>query len=158
MALTDKKRTFADAVLAGKSNKQAAIEAGYSAATASAAGARLVKDKDVVAYLAKCKKDKPQRQKVERQEKQAEKSAPTFDLNSALQHSDPKAFLLAAMNDIGLEPKQRIEAAKALMPFVHKKLGEGGKKEQTDEEAKKVAGRFASAAPPKLIAAGGKKV
>ena len=52
MAFNSKKRLFADAVLAGKSNKDAAIAAGYSAATASAAGSRLVKDKDVVAYLA----------------------------------------------------------------------------------------------------------
>ena len=52
MALTGKKRAFADAVLAGRSNKDAAIEAGYSAATASAAGSRLVKDVEVAAYLA----------------------------------------------------------------------------------------------------------
>lgn len=44
MALTGKKRAFADAVLAGRSNKDAAIVAGYSPATASAAGSRLVKD------------------------------------------------------------------------------------------------------------------
>jgi phage terminase small subunit len=52
------------------------------------------------------------------------------------------------MNDAGLEPKQRIEAAKALMPFMHKKLGEGGKKEEKAEAAKKVANRFSPAAPP----------
>ena len=44
MTLTAKKRAFADAVLAGRSNKDAAIVAGYSPATASAAGSRLVKD------------------------------------------------------------------------------------------------------------------
>ena len=53
MALTGKKRLFADAVLAGKSNKDAAIAAGYSAATASAAGSRLVKDEQVAEYLLK---------------------------------------------------------------------------------------------------------
>jgi phage terminase small subunit len=54
--------------------------------------------------------------------------------------------------------KLRIDVAKALMPFKHKKLGEGGKKEQKNEEAKKVAGRFAQAAAPRLAAAGGKTV
>lgn len=158
MALTGRKQRFADAVLAGKTNKEAAIEAGLSAKTAAQAGARLVKDKDVVAYMAKCKKDKSKPAKEQVTAKQANNPAPTFDLNSALQHADPKAFLLAAMNDFDLDPKQRIEAAKALLPFMHKKLGEGGKKEQQDEAAKKVAGRFGAAAPPKLVAAGGKKV
>lgn len=149
MALTGKKKAFADAVLAGNSNKNAAIKAGYSKATAGPAGSRLVKDRDVVAYLAKCR---------EAAEKGEEPAGPTFDLSKAMQHQDPKNFLMAAMNDIELAPKQRIEAAKALMPFVHQKLGEGGKKEQKDAAAKKVAGRFSAAAPPKLAAVGGKKV
>ena len=51
MALTGKKRAFADAVLAGLSNKEAAIRAGFSEKTASAAGSRNVKDPDVKAYL-----------------------------------------------------------------------------------------------------------
>ena len=53
MALTGKKRLFAEALLAGKSNKLAALAAGYSAASASAAGSRLAKDKDVLAHLAR---------------------------------------------------------------------------------------------------------
>jgi len=156
MALTGKKRLFADAVIAGKSNKDAAIAAGYSAKTASAAGSRLVKDPEVAKYLR-------ERKKTGRKEPVAPaeappKPAPKFDLAAALKHSDPKAFLLAAMNDLELEPRQRIEAAKTLMPFMHKKLGEGGKKEQREEDAKKVAGRFSQAAPPRLAAAGGRKV
>ncbi|AIO66964.1 hypothetical protein DM82_1134 [Burkholderia oklahomensis] len=82
----------------------------------------------------------------------------SFDLDAMTNFTDPKAFLLAAMNDSRTEPKLRIDAAKALMPFVHKKLGEGGKKEQSAEAAKKAAGRFAPAAPPRLVANGGKKV
>lgn len=113
MALTAKKRAFAAAVLAGKSNnKDAAIAAGYSTATASAAGSRLVKDKDIAAYLAKCKKDKHPASK----ELEADAPGQTFDLGTALQHKDPK------------------------------------------EEVKKIASRFAPAAPPKLVATGGKKV
>jgi phage terminase small subunit len=81
-----------------------------------------------------------------------------FDLQSILTFDDPKAFLLAAMNDQMTEPKLRITAAQTLMPFMHKKMGEGGKKEQREEAAKGVASRFSRAAPPKLVAAGGKKV
>jgi len=38
------------------------------------------------------------------------------------------------------------------------KLGEGGKKEQKQADAQKVAGGFSAMAPPKLVSAGGKKV
>lgn len=53
---------------------------------------------------------------------------------------------------------QQYKALTALLPYVHMKKGEGGKKEKQSEDAKKVASRFAPAAPPKLVAAGGKKV
>lgn len=159
MALTGKKRLFAEALLAGKSNKEAALAAGYSAASASAAGSRLAKDKDVLAHLQRkaAATEKP------KQKTAAPASAPTaplgsFDLSQALAHRDPRAFLLAAMNDVLLEPKLRIDAAKALMPFEFAKKGEGGKKEQQADAAKKVASRFTPAAPPKLAAANGKKV
>lgn len=142
MALTPRKRAFADAVLAGKSNKDAAIAAGYSEKTASAAGSRLVKDPDVVEYLAK------HRKAVENGSPPP--SAPSFDLGKALQHSDPLVFLKAAMNDPELDPKLRIDAAKAMLPFTHKKLGEGGKKEEKQDAAQKVGGRFSAPPPPPL--------
>lgn len=47
MAPTAKKRLFADALIAGKSNRDAAIAVDYSLATMSQAGARFVKDKSV---------------------------------------------------------------------------------------------------------------
>lgn len=140
MALTGKKRLFAEARLAGKSNKLAALAAGYGAASASAAGSRLAKDKDVLAYL---------QRKATAAHKSAELSTgsdnqpSSFDLSLALSHRDPRAFLLAAMNDALLEPKLRIDAAKALMPFEFAKKGESGKKEQQADAAKQAgAGRF----------------
>lgn len=140
MALTGKKRLFADAVIAGKSNKDAAIAAGYSAKTASAAGSRLVKDPKVVDYLGKARGagvPAPATTAPPAIE------GPKFDLNAALMHTDPKAFLLAAMNDTELEEKLRIDAAKSLLPFMHKKLGEGGKKDGQADAAKAAgAGRF----------------
>jgi phage terminase small subunit len=170
MAFNSKKRLFADAVLAGKSNKDAAIAAGYSPATASAAGSRLVKDKDVVAYLAQHRERPATKQPVPAKTGRASVSpeaaavtkaatAAGFDLNAILTFKDPKEFLLAAMNDQQTEPKLRVDAAKALLPFMHPKLGEGGKKDAQKDAAKKAGGgRFASAAPPKLVASGGKSV
>lgn len=152
MALTGKKRGFADAVMAGKSNKDAAIDAGYSPATASAAGSRLVKDKDVVAYI------KARKKSAKNPAPAADSGESGRDLDADLRYSDPKQFLIDAMNATDEIPRHQIEAAKALLPFMHQKLGEGGKKEQQKEAANKVASRFAPAAPPKLVAAGGKKV
>nr|WP_310316559.1 hypothetical protein [Paraburkholderia terricola] len=65
--------------------------------------------------------------------------------------TDPKAFLIAAMNDGRTEPKLRVDAAKALMPFVHAKVGETGKKDAKGDAAKKAANKFASLATPKLV-------
>lgn len=136
MALTGKKRLFANAVLAGKSNKDAAIAAGYSSATASAAGSRLVKDAEVAEYIKKHKKAKDAGEAPP-------DDHPSFDLNQAMAHKDPRVFLMAAMNDVALDPKLRIDAAKALMPFEFAKKGEGGKKDARQEAAEKAAtGKF----------------
>jgi phage terminase small subunit len=64
------------------------------------------------------------------------------------------------MNDAKADLKIRADAAKALLPFVHAKKGEvgAGKKEQAVDAARKAAGKFSAAAPPKLAAVGGKKV
>ena len=83
---------------------------------------------------------------------------PPTILELSATYDDPAKFLRAVMNDSGTDLKLRTDAAKALMPFVHQKLGEAGKKAAKDDAAKKVASRFAPAAPPKLVAAGGKKV
>lgn len=140
MALTAKKKLFADAVMRGKSNKDAAIEAGYSAATASAAGSRLVKDPAVAEYLKKCREAT--------KAPGGEVASSPFDIGRALQYSDPRSFLLATMNDPLTEGKLRVDAAKALMPFMHQKLGEGGKKDAKDEAAKKAANKFGALQPP----------
>ena len=144
MALTGKKKAFADAKLAGKSNKEAAIAAGYSEKTAAAAGARLVKDVNIAAYLAAAKASPGKKDKAGEQ--------PPSD---ALAHNDPMAFLRSIMNDPGQEPRMRIDAAKAMLPYTHRKLGEEGKKEERQkaaESAAKGGSKFAPPPPPlKLV-------
>lgn len=86
------------------------------------------------------------------------KPKPPTILQLAATYDDPAKFLAAVMNDSETDLKIRTDAAKALMPYKHQKLGEGGKKEQKQAAAEKVAGRFSASAPPRLVAAGGRKV
>ena len=66
--------------------------------------------------------------------------------------TDPKEFLLSIVGDECADPRVRIDAAKALLPYTHPRLGEGGKKDQKQDAAAKVAGgKFAAAPPPKLV-------
>jgi phage terminase small subunit len=78
---------------------------------------------------------------------------PSPDLFDGLQEADPLAWLEKAMNNPRLDPKLRTDAAKALLPFKHAKLGEVGKKQQQKEKAGVVAGKFSPrAGPPQLKA------
>ena len=147
MALTGKKRAFADAVLAGFSNKEAAIRAGFSEKTASAAGSRNVKDPDVKAYL-----DQRRATGGGSGATAPAPPPPADDLVDIPSTTDPMEFLTNLMNEPAADIRIRADVAKALMPFKHQKLGEGGKKDQKNEDAKKVASRFAAAAPPQLKA------
>ena len=147
MALTGKKRAFADAVLAGFSNKEAAIRAGFSEKTASAAGSRNVKDPDVKAYL------EQRRASGGGETAKVALPPPAADnLVDIPSTDDPMEFLTKLMNEPSADIRIRADVAKAMLPFKHQKLGEGGKKDQKNEEAKKVASRFAAAAPPQLKA------
>lgn len=168
MALTPKKRAFVDAVRGGASNRDAAIAAGCPEKTASAAGSRLAKDKDVVAELHKLnalfpvngdvKPVKAEPPPVQPDSAEPEDGPAGFDLGRALIHRDPKDFLLAVMNDLESEAKLRVDAAKALMPFVHQRKGEGGKKEQAKEKASQAAtGVFGPRKPPTLKSVQGGK-
>lgn len=176
MALTSRKRAFIAALREGASNRDAAVAAGYSEKTASAAGSRLVKDKDVAAELMKLralglmppavnadvKADvkagpavRPPKQAVKEpastpaEHEHVDAEPAGFDLAQVLLHCDPKDFLLSVMNDLGTEPKLRVDAAKALMPFVHPRKGESGKKDQAQAKAEQAAtGKFGARRGP----------
>lgn len=70
----------------------------------------------------------------------------------------PLDFLLGVMRDQDEDKGRRLQAATLAAPYCHPKMGEGGKKDAKQAAAKKVASRYAPSAPPKLVAAGGKKV
>lgn len=79
-------------------------------------------------------------------------------LQLAATYAEPEKFLAAVMNDAGSDAKLRVDAAKALLSAKVRRAENGGKKEQKQKDAEQVASRFAAAAPPKLVAAGGCKV
>ena len=156
MALTTKQRAFVDAVRRGASNKDAAIAAGYAASSASVAGSRLAKHPNVLAALA----SSPINKNVNAVARSASAKPPVldlevngeesaFDFSKAMTFTDPKAFLIATMNDYDADAKLRVDAAKALMPFIHPRKGEGGKKEEKENAAKTASkGKFGAAPPP----------
>lgn len=166
MGLTSKQRQFVEAMARGMSKRDAAVKAGYSERTAFAAGTRLAKHPEVVAAMAKLAERTKSKSKGSAKEKAGAKSqasqpiVPPGSNVLALSklYEDPKAFLKAVMNDTVSDMKLRVDAAKAMLPYEHARVGEGGKKEQKDAAAKTVASKFAPAQPPKLVAAGGKKV
>ena len=83
----------------------------------------------------------------------ADKVAKKHDIANG--STDPAAFLESVIGNVNVDLAARMDAAKALLPYRHKKVGEAGKKEEKQAAAEKVAGRFGAAAPPKLRAVGG---
>ncbi len=73
-------------------------------------------------------------------------------------YDEPDKFLKAVMNDSGTDAKLRVDAAKALLSAQVRRAENGGKKEDQKAAAAKVASKFTTPTPPKLVAAGGKKV
>ena len=144
MALTEQKRRYAAARLAGAPKKQAAIEAGCPEKTAAQAASRLEKDPDVQAAMGRAVAVEQKR-----------KDEPAIDPNPHIpgQAGDPLEFMRSMMNDLEAEPKLRLDAAKALASFTVSKPGEKGKKEQVQEAAEQVAtGRFGLRKPGQLRA------
>lgn len=160
MALTGKKRLFADAVLAGSTNKEAAIAAGYSPATAAQSGSRMAKEPAIAAYLAEHRGAAPAKSVAPAPARPPAPPKADEPAGGAaeLTYTDPESFLMDQMNDPLLDMRMRIDVAKALMPFKHQKLGEGGKKDQRKDAAKTVGqGKFGvPLPPPRLVHSGGK--
>jgi phage terminase small subunit len=158
MALTDKKRRFADALQSGASKKDAAIAAGYSEKTAPQAGSRLAKDPDVIAAISRktrAKNATPAEVKAAgKVNSPRDVETPETGLDLA-EFDDPRDFLKAVMNQPEVEPRLRVDAAKALMPYVHGKVADQGKKEAVADAAKQAGkGRYAQGKPPLTIVKG----
>ncbi|ELT4632943.1 MULTISPECIES: hypothetical protein [Acinetobacter calcoaceticus/baumannii complex] len=142
MALTEKKKAFALAKRKGKDNKEAAILAGCPEKTASAAGARLAKDPDVIAYLERLEKATPE-QVVKHDVKPLTTNT---TIQAAKNLADPLEFLESVYSDPVEDMALRVRAAQAALPYVHGKVAEKGKKETKAETAREgsKSGKFAT--------------
>ncbi|MGF2881836.1 terminase small subunit [Acinetobacter johnsonii] len=149
MALTAKKKAFAQAKFDGANNKEAAIFAGCSPETASQAGSRMAKDSDVIAQLERLKNVKD----VNRDVKPNPKPIVTKnDIDNVSSQSDPLKFLEEIWTDPVEDMKLRMDAAKAALPYFHGKVADKGKKQSQEEQAHAAAkgtGRFATRAARK---------
>lgn len=152
--LTNKKRLYAEARLAGLNQKDSAIAAGYSPATADQSASRLEKDPDVIAHRHRVASPEPEPVPPEPMAKQPEStpetlpSEPPAEPAPPSRFDDPIEFLKSMANNVYEDPRLRLDAAKAWASFTVAKPGEKGKKEEKADAAKKVASRFATAAAP----------
>ncbi len=149
MALSEKMKKFAQAVVDGLSNKEAAISAGYAEKTASQAGSKLRKEPEIIVHIEKLKADKEGRSLTS--EKPKVKPAYTYENDSPLgdedqAKDDPLQFLIDVMNKSD-DMFMRFNAAKAALPYVHGKVADKGKKESQADDAKAAAtggGKYAT--------------
>lgn len=141
MPLTIKQTAFVEHVMRGATHRDAAVHAGYSAASAAVSGARLARHPKVVAELADRRAEA---------RKAARAAAADHPARKVTAIADPKDYLLAAMNDVGVDLRLRMEAAKALLPFMHARMGEAGAKERRKDAAAKTGAqsKFHPSAPP----------
>lgn len=151
--LTGQKRKFAIALMSGSTQAAAAIKAGYSEKSARSKGSQLNKDPDVIAFI-----NSKRGEITVTAEQQQPKSAQVKESKEPAQYEDPLDFLRSVMNDTHKDIDTRKDAAKAMLPYIHPKKGEGGKKDARNAAAQALAGKskFGSMAPPKLVVNNGK--
>ncbi|MBD0221866.1 terminase small subunit [Acinetobacter baumannii] len=153
MALTEKMKKFALAIVDGKTNKEAAISAGYAEKTASAAGARLAKDPEIIVYIEMLKaqkegrsltSDSPKVKPKDTPENSGEDENPIEEFQ--FEGDDPLDFLIKVMNFNGNKLPLRMQAAIAALPYKHGKVAEKGKKQTKAETAREgsKSGKFAT--------------
>ncbi|AVI32621.1 terminase small subunit [Acinetobacter baumannii] len=153
MALTEKMEKFALAIVDGKTNKEAAISAGYAEKTASAAGARLAKDPEIIVYIEMLKaqkegrsltSDSPKVKPKDTPENSGEDENPIEEFQ--FEGDDPLDFLIKVMNFNGNKLPLRMQAAIAALPYKHGKVAEKGKKQTKAETAREgsKSGKFAT--------------
>lgn len=151
MALSEKMKKFAQAVVDGLSNKEAAISAGYAEKTASQAGSKLRKDPEIIVHIEKLKADKEGRSLTSEKPKVKAIETSSYEDEDPIEDQystdDPLDFLINVMKNGGNEMMLRVNAARAALPYVHGKVAEKGKKESQADDAKAAAtggGKYAT--------------
>ncbi|MCG2572415.1 terminase small subunit [Acinetobacter sp. ME22] len=148
MAINEKMKKFAQAIVDGASNKDAAISAGYPEKSAAQQGAKLKKHPEIIVYIEKLKADKDGRSLTKTEVKKVNSNSEEQDWDDPpddpYSKDDPLEFLIEVMNNAGNDMFLRFNAAKAALPYKHGKVAEKGKKQTKEEEAKKAStsGKF----------------
>lgn len=148
--LTMKQRAFADNKAAGMTNRDAVVAAGYAVAAAGPTAYKLMQHPGVRNAI-----------------KAATNGTPSVDTKSGMpkmpreKYDDPMVLLVDIMGLEGLPLAMRADAAKQLLPYMHARMGEQGKKEKTKDRAHKIAssarGRLQPMPPPTMrVIPGGK--
>ena len=148
MALTEKMKKFARAIVDGATNKEAAISAGYEEKTASQQGSKLRNNSEIIVYIEKLKAEKEGRTLTSEKPKVKTENSGEYDnplSDDDYAKDDPLQFLIDVMNKSD-DMFMRVNAAKAALPYVHGKVADKGKKQTREEEAKKGAstGKYAT--------------
>lgn len=145
MALTAKMKAFAQAIVDGMSKKDAAISAGYPDKSAMQQGSKLSRNPEIIAYIdqySTAKKLTSEKKKLT-PEKPAPKPVASGEEDNPFEDSyakdDPLQFLIDVMNNKDNEMGLRLHAAKSVLPYVHGKVAEKGKKESKADGAKQTA-------------------
>lgn len=133
MLLNDKQELFARNMAAGQNQKESCINAGYSENGAAAAASRLMKIPEILARIEELRAQPEGLNKTLNKDvnnvNKAVKSASADPPVQTVPDNDPMLFLQSGINDERWPLKLRIDAAKALMPYMYARIGEAGKKE-----------------------------
>lgn len=166
--LTERQRSFVRHKAEGLTNEKAMIAAGYSAAGAAPNASALLRRPDIKAAIRAAKRaDMTPIQRQMATQAEARGVDPDADAKNKMpkdKYVDPKEFLTDAMNNQHLGITTRAGFAAQLMPYMHARIGEKGKKDSDLDKAKAVVGgkqpkpradgkpKFAPGKAPKLVA------
>ncbi|TCB31954.1 hypothetical protein E0H86_05905 [Acinetobacter sp. ANC 4635] len=122
MAISEKMKKFAQAIVDGASNKDAAISAGYAEKSASQQGSKLRKDPEIIVWIEKLKADQKKLTLTQPKPEKVKAATPTeTDLDQPPEDpytkGDPLQFLIEVMDNSGNDMFLRFNAAKAALPY-----------------------------------------
>lgn len=154
--LTAQKRKFALALMSGSNQTASAIKAGYSEKSARSKGSQLANDPEVIAFIERKKNEKVEVDDVPVYRRNVDTPTvnnPEEKTPSGPLYEDPLDFLKDLMNNSKQDIDVRKDAAKAMLPYMHPKKGEVGKKDARNSAAKvaATASKFGALAAPKLV-------
>lgn len=160
MALTEMQQQFVVNKAAGIKNREAAIAAGFSPKSADVQAGRLMGRADIKKAIAKAKRDmrsgvtdKPDVDDADMDDTAKKNRMPKAN------YRDPLVFLTDVMNHKHLPIAMRADAAFKMLPYMHARIADKGKKESKKDRAKELSGagakpgakpRFATKQPPPL--------